>query len=195
MRSSPLASALFALLLVGCPRPVPGNDAGPGGVFENPVSFDDEMVRAMDPSTLPQSPAACREPALARVYNVRDGDTVDVRGEIIVLDAGLRMIGVDTPETVGTTECYGPEAHTFTDQLNGRLVWLTFDEECFDRFDRLLGYVHVGPGEGGMWQRQLLRRGLARVFTFVPNDEFATTFESDQASAIAANKGLWPACP
>src|SRR5687767_1646508 len=101
-----------ALLLCGCPRALPDRDAGrvdpdpdtgpppgdagAGNDFEGPLVLDDALVRALDPSTLRQGASPCREPVLVRVYRVTDGDTIDVRGEDVVLDAPLRMIGIDT---------------------------------------------------------------------------------------------------
>ena len=62
----------------------------------------------------PASPAT----ATATVVRVIDGDTIDVR--IAGRDERVRLIGIDTPETVkpeAPVECYGPEASAFTKQL------------------------------------------------------------------------------
>jgi micrococcal nuclease len=195
---------LLSLLAAGCPRPVAKDDAGPrvdaffpGNDFESPVVFDDARVRDLDPSTLEQGPSPCREPVLARVYRITDGDTIWVRGEDVVLDVSVRMIGIDTPEIAHSgdpADCYGDEAQDFTAQLDGRLVWLTFDAECFDPYDRLLAYVYVGATGGDLWERQLLRRGFARVLTVGDNDSFAGTFESDEEVAVESDAGLWSAC-
>ncbi|MDX1578876.1 MAG: thermonuclease family protein, partial [Gemmatimonadota bacterium] len=157
-----------ALVLPGCPRMV-GEDGGPpadanydpveGNPFEGPLSLDDERVRALDPNLLRAGSSPCRAPILGRVHRVIDGDTVNVRGESEVFDANVRIIGVDTPEVAHDgmpEECFGDEARAFNDQLLDRLVWLTFDRECFDRFDRVLAYLHVGGGNGDLWERQLL---------------------------------------
>lgn len=208
MRTRPAVFAVIVLSfgLAGCPRRVPEEDsgpplpdagmrdAGPGIPFDGPIVLDDERVRATDPSTLPRGAAPCREPVLARVSFVSDGDTIHAVGEDIVFDDNIRLIGVDTPETSGTVECYGSEASTFTSQLEGHLVWLTYDADCRDDFNRGLAYVHVGNGAGDFWQRQLLRRGYATVFTFAPNDQFVPTFETDETMAASANVGLWSAC-
>jgi micrococcal nuclease len=199
-----------AVVLSGCPRRitmgdedagVPQVDSGydpvRGNGFDGPLLFDDERVRAIDPSTLRTGAAPCREPLLARVYRIVDGDTVMVRGENAVVDAPLRMTGVDTPELEHAgqpLECYGNEATAFTGQLLNRLVWVTFDAECFDPFDRLLGYVHIGAGDGDFWQRQLLRRGFALVLTVGGSRTYSGVFESDEAFANMSNAGLWSAC-
>lgn len=198
-----------AFLLAGCPRELPdpdsgiheidaGNaDAGPGNTFDDPIVINEARVRAVDPALLRQGSNPCREPVLVRIYNVVDGDTVDARGEDVVLDAPVRMIGIDTPEVAHSgnpADCYGNEAAAFTGQLEDQLVWLSFDEECFDRFNRLLAYVHVGPSDGDLWERQLLRRGFATVFTIAPNDQYASVFNDDENQAQADNVGVWSVC-
>jgi endonuclease YncB( thermonuclease family) len=204
-----LLVASSVALLSGCPRQVGADlDGGPGPAdsgydpaignrYAGPLSLDDERVRAVDPAGLRAGATPCREPLLARVYRIVDGDTVMVRGETDVVDAPLRMIGVNTPELAHSgqpAECFSAEATTFTSQLEGRLVWLTFDNDCFDPYDRLLGYVHVGAGEGDLWQRQLLRRGYARVLTVGADRTYAGVFGADEAFANMSGVGLWAAC-
>jgi micrococcal nuclease len=205
---------LCALALTGCPRQVPRDDAGPGRIdagplgevdagelatndFEGPLSFNDVALRALDPATLPRGNIQCRQPVLVRVEFVIDGDTLQAAGVNGAFTGLVRFIGVDTPEIARDgmpADCYGPEARAFTRNLEGRLVWLTFDEECFDGFDRVLAYVHVGPDEGGFWQRQLLRRGFATELGIGADRSFEAMFEADQAIAASAGEGLWSAC-
>jgi micrococcal nuclease len=200
----------LAVLLAGCPR-VPGapdggrppGDAGDydpvtGNRFEGPIFFDDARVMRIDPSTLQGGPSPCRRPLLGRVTQVTDGDTFHLRGVSEIAELQVRMIGVDTPEIAHDgmpAQCYGDEAATFTRQLTGRLVWLTFDTGCLDRYERSLAYVWIGSGPGDLWQRQLLRRGLARPLAVPPNLTYAGIFEDDRASAVSANLGLWASCP
>lgn len=195
----------LGLLLVGCPRPVPQADGGSegcvanaGNPFDGPIVLDDDRVSGTDPACLPAGAAPCLPPHLGRVTRVVDGDTVHVEGtvpEVFLMD--VRMIGVDTPE-IGRggdpSDCYAETAADFTRQLQGRLVWLTFDAACQDRFGRHLAYVHVGDGTGDFWERQILMRGMGRVLTIAPNRSFATTFEQDEASAQRAGAGLWGSC-
>ncbi len=83
---------------------------------------------------------------LATVTEVVDGDTV-----VVAFPGGrsetVRLLGVDTPETVDPdepVECYGPEASAFTHaRLDGRQVRLEKDREERDRYGRLLAYVYV----------------------------------------------------
>lgn len=169
-----------------------------GNCFDTAISLDDVRVSELDPATLPVIEGACHAPVLVRVTHVRDGDTVDVQGvSDTTFMGGVRMIGVDSPEIEhppAPADCFGNEAHVFTQQLDERLVWLTFDGDCFDSFDRWLAYVYVGGGEGDGWQRQLLRRGFARTLTIAPNDGNAELYADDATAAAAAERGLWSAC-
>lgn len=196
-----------ALFLFGCPRmiPVPVRDAGvdatgagydpvQGYSFEGPLVLDDDRQRALDSSTLRDGPSPCRPPMLARVQFVNDGDTFEVTAEDGTFAGRVRFIGVDTPELSAPAECYSSEATAFTEQLDGHLVWLTFDNTCFDIYDRLLAYVHVGGGNGDFWQRQLLQRGFATVFTVGDNRNYRAIFEADELAASGARTGLWGAC-
>jgi micrococcal nuclease len=203
-------SVAAALLLAGCPRQVGSGDAGAeagpvdagydpetGNRFEGPIVLDDERVRGLDPSALRAGRTPCRAPILGRVYRVSDGDTIHVEGTSEIVDLDVRFIGVDTPEVAHDgmpAECYGDQATDFTEQLRGHLVWLTFDEDCTDRFGRTLAYVHVGAGDGDMWERQLLRRGYATVLTIGGNDTYAAQFETDEAAASSEDAGLWGFC-
>src|SRR5579863_1528183 len=73
--------------------------------------------------------------ALVRVERAVDGDT-------LLLDdrTRVRLLGVDTPETVKPDwpiERFGPEAHDFTSShVAGRRVRLEFDKERHDKYGR-----------------------------------------------------------
>ena len=88
-----------------------------------------------------------------RVARVVDGDTIRVA--INGHEEPIRLIGIDTPETVHPTrgeEPYGRAASDFTKGLlEGRSVYLEFDVEERDRFGRLLAYVYIDD-TFGEWQ-------------------------------------------
>ncbi len=131
--------------------------------------------------------------AAALVTRVVDGDTFEARIEGEVED--VRLIGVDTPETVkpgAAVECFGPAASRFAKELlEGRRVRLVFGEERRDRYERLLAYAYL---DGDFVNAELLRRGLARTLTIPPNDRFAGRFASLEMAAARTGRGLWGAC-
>lgn len=175
-------------------------DATVGNVFAGRVEFDDDRVRALPPSALPATGSALA-PQRVTVERVIDGDTIDVVPQGGGDSFRVRLIGVDTPEvshrdaTQDTPDCYGKEAFAFSELLRNRTVWLTFDQGMLDNNGRTLAYVWIGAGEGDLWQRQLVRRGLATTLTIAPNDHFAAMFEADELAAQSANVGLWADCP
>ncbi len=135
--------------------------------------------------------------AMAVVTRVVDGDTIEVRIGDRAED--VRLIGVDTPETVkpgAPVECFGPRASRFSKRLlEGRRVRLVFGVERRDAYGRLLAYVHLGPPPQGRFVNAILaRRGLARSLTIPPNDRFAPLLRRLELDAARAGRGLWAAC-
>lgn len=129
----------------------------------------------------------------AEVMRVVDGDTIEARIDGDVED--VRLIGVDTPETVkpGTpVQCFGERASHFTKRrLTGRRVRLVFGVERRDVYGRLLAYAYLGDR---FFNPILVRRGLARTLTIPPNDRFAPRFRRLELAAARAGRGLWSAC-
>jgi len=135
-------------------------------------------------------------PDLAGAYEVVrviDGDTilVDIDGE----ETRIRLIGVDTPESVSTDEskntAEGKEASEYTDgQLTGKQIYLEYDEGMTDTYGRTLAYVYLEDGET-MFNRILLEQGYAQVMTVEPNTKYAEEFETLEAAAKEAGAGFW----
>jgi micrococcal nuclease len=129
----------------------------------------------------------------AVVVAVVDGDTVavDWQGR----RQTVRLLGVDTPETVHperTVECYGPQASAFTRRaLLGRPVGLSFDRLRHDRFGRLLAYATV---DGRRFNDRLLAEGYARLMVIPPNVAHARALLRAELEARRAGRGLWGAC-
>jgi micrococcal nuclease len=124
----------------------------------------------------------------ATVKRVVDGDTFETAaGEKV------RMIGVDTPETVKPNhpvEHYGKEASAYTKQLlTGKEVLLRFDIETRDKYGRLLAYVYLP--DGTFVNQQLIREGYGRVLTIPPNVKHADLFLQAEREARERNRGLW----
>jgi micrococcal nuclease len=139
------------------------------------------------------SPAGAGQ--VVRVVRVVDGDTIRVA--IGGRQERVRLIGVDTPETVKPdtpVQCFGKKASAFTHRLlDGRRVRLVQDVEPRDRYGRLLAYVYRA-GDGLFVNAQLVRDGYARTMTIPPNVRFADRFRDLAAQARRAGRGLWSAC-
>ena len=136
-----------------------------------------------------EGPAAVTAP----VTRVVDGDTFEalVEGE----EEDVRLIGVDTPETVkpgAPVDCFGPQASAYLHGLlEGRTVRLVFGEERRDVYGRLLAYARLGDR---LVNAELVRLGLARTLTIPPNDSLAPLLGSLERRAARAGRGLWGAC-
>ncbi|MET0727447.1 MAG: thermonuclease family protein [Acidimicrobiales bacterium] len=125
-----------------------------------------------------------------------DGDTVDI--SLGGVDERVRLIGIDTPESVARdrpVECFGPEAKTRLADLlpEGTAVRLERDVEARDRFGRLLAYVYRVDDELHV-NLVLVREGFAEARRFEPNVAHQADLDRAEDEARATNRGLWPAC-
>jgi micrococcal nuclease len=181
----------------GLDIPIPGippatSDAAPPAPLDPGVPVDP----GPSPDGLPAAPSATAE--TAAVVRVVDGDT-------LVIDRGngaerVRLVGVDTPETVAPNapvECFGPEASAYlTDLLSGATVRLDQDpsQGDTDRYGRLLRYVWV-PTDDGAWnsvEALLLSGGFAEPYR--DSHSRKAGFDVLGAEAQTAGRGLWGAC-
>lgn len=160
-------------------------------------------------------PPAARTPV--SVQRVVDGDTIVVTGTrtLGAVDAQdgkldvetVRLIGVDTPESVGRykghPQCYGLEASSYMHRLlpDGAAVILSFDAgtttaQMRDRTPshRLLAYVWLSDNRTMVNQR-LVREGYAKVLSINPQDDYRQLFKTVQDKAKREGKGRWGACP
>lgn len=136
------------------------------------------------------------DPAVGAIERVVDGDTVVV--DIGDGDETVRLIGIDTPETVKPdtpVECYGPEASALTKELlpEGTRVRLVRDVEPRDAYGRLLAYVYR-VDDGLFVNLHLVEVGAATPLTFEPNDTYADRFVAAARAAERTGLGLWGAC-
>lgn len=147
------------------------------------------------PFTIPSEQAWALE-ANAVVTETIDGDTIRVR-----LGSGteiVRLLGIDTPETVDPNrpeQCFGAEASEYLNQVLpvGTPIRLERDLQARDAFGRLLGYVHRAA-DGLFINRDLLAGGYADTLSIEPNTIFRTQFAESQRVAQAELRGLWGKC-
>lgn len=150
-----------------------------------------ENVPKTEPQNHPTQTDTNKEPAeekLVLVERVVDGDTFEIAGT-----ERVRLIGVDTPETVkpGTSpQPYGKEASEFTKKmLEGKHVELVFDVQERDQYGRLLAYVYFE--DGTFFNELLVREGYAKVYTVPPNVAHLETLLDAQRYAMDNELGLW----
>ena len=139
------------------------------------------------------TPALAQSTQTVTVERVVDGDTIVVNPSVGGTE-DVRLLGVDTPETVDPqepVEPYGPEASAFTNQqLEGERVTLIFDQEKTDQYDRALAYVQISS-QSETFNETLLRQGYAQLYVVPPNDRYEVTFSQAQDQARQAQRGIW----
>lgn len=125
------------------------------------------------------------------VIRVVDGDTLKINynGK----EESVRLIGVDTPESVHPDEAknteFGEKASEFSkNYLEGKEITLEFDVQERDQYGRLLAYVYL---DNIMYNKTLLQEGYAQVATYPPNVKYVDDFTAIQEEARNNKKGLW----
>ena len=146
--------------------------------------------------------AACSTPAQrASLEQPRVVEVIDV--DTLIIDFGnrletVRLLGVDTPETVDPNrpvQCFGAEASAFLRELvpPNTVVTVIRDIEARDRFGRLLVYLLRAEDELFV-NAELLRGGFADIAIYDPNASYRGELEHAFATARTANAGLWESC-
>jgi endonuclease YncB( thermonuclease family) len=136
-----------------------------------------------------------------RITRVTDGDTVSV--EVYGRVQPVRLIGVDTPETVAPDQpvgCYGKKASAYTErELTDRLIRLEIPRigDSEDAYGRTLAYIYLDKDGDGIYEHlfneDLIVLGLARTTTF--SHTYRREFERLREEAEEHGTGLWSACP
>jgi micrococcal nuclease len=119
-----------------------------------------------------------------------------VDGDTLELDGGerVRLIGVDTPETVDPrrpVQYFGKEASAFTHRMaQGRSVRLEYDQDTRDRYGRTLAYVYLQ--DGTFLNAEIIRQGYGHAYTRFPF-RYQAEFLALEREARAQGRGLWAA--
>ncbi len=129
-----------------------------------------------------------------KVTKVVDGDTINVL--IDGKSKPVRLIGIDTPETVDPrkpVQCFGKEASDKTKELlAGKSVVLEADptQGDTDKYNRLLRFVFLENGT--LINKLLISEGYAHEYTYQSNPyKYHAEFIQAQTHARENKKGLW----
>lgn len=127
------------------------------------------------------------------LVRIVDGDTlvVDLAGQ----EERVRIIGIDTPESVkpnSPVECFAHEASEHTKGLleaTGELVIETDPtQDTRDRNGRLLAHVFA---DGVNIGEQLIRDGYAYEYTYRDPYVYQRAYQQAQREAREVGRGLW----
>jgi micrococcal nuclease len=127
------------------------------------------------------------------VSSVVDGDTlkVNINGTIET----LRLIGMDTPETVDPrkpVQCFGKEASNKAKELLiGKKVRIEKDSTQgeLDKYGRRLVYIY--REDGLFYNKYMIEQGYAHEYTYNTPYKYQIEFKAAQKSAQENLKGLW----
>lgn len=127
------------------------------------------------------------------VTSVVDGDTikVNVNGTVET----LRLIGMDTPETVDPrkpVQCFGKEASNKAKELLvGTKVRMEKDptQGELDKYGRTLAYIY--REDGLFYNKYMIEQGYAHEYTYNTPYKYQAEFKAAQKSAQENLRGLW----
>ncbi len=203
MRHLPATVLVVAMCLGGCTATTTATpaDNGPAVVqTSKPEPTKKKKPKADrkpkdDKPTSRQTPRAPRAVVTYLVTDVVDGDTVKVA---MAGETSIRIIGIDTPETVHPSEpieCGGPEASAAaTKLLTGRRVQVVYDasQGRLDAYDRTLAYLTIpGIGDFGL---AMLKRGLAAEYTYDSAYRHQSQYIRAESRAQSKGIGVWGKC-
>ncbi len=131
--------------------------------------------------------------AAYRVVRVVDGDTVvvDINGK----NTTLRLIGMDTPETVDPrkpVECFGEAASAEAKKLlSGQTVRIEYDasQGNLDAYGRTLAYIYME--DGTLYNEYMIQEGYAHEYTYRIPYRYQAEFKTAERAARSEKKGLW----
>ena len=148
---------------------------------------------AVSPPSEPKPKSDFTNEVAHRVLRVIDGDTVELL--LNGFPTTVRLIGVDTPETVHPkrpVEYYGQEASTFAKNLlRGDSVYVEYETGSpeTDKYRRLLAYLYRAP-DGLFVNLEIIRQGYGHAYTRFPF-KYMELFRAHEQAARSAGKGLW----
>lgn len=150
-------------------------------------------------SVEPESPVAAEvitTSTNALAIRAVDGDTIEVRIDGASEEVKVRLLGVDTPESVDPrrpVECFGKEASNYTaSRVQGKRVRLDADPKAdeVDKYGRLLRNVILGDGTD--LNAALIADGYAHAYLSFPLDaRRKAELARLQEEARVAKRGLW----
>ena len=136
-----------------------------------------------------------------KVWRVYHGDIFR-----LVNDERIVLIGIDVPDPELNRKVYNEARRTGLDMNNlvvagrkatqyargmvqGQMIWVEFDEEKYDTFKRMQGYVFLQ--DGTFVNGELVRAGYARAVKRAPNTKYQEMLENFEKEARANKRGLW----
>lgn len=127
------------------------------------------------------------------VVSVVDGDTLKIN--LNGTTETLRLIGIDTPETVDPrkpVQCFGKEASNKAKELlSGKKVRIEKDSTQGerDKYGRLLAYIY--REDGLFYNKYIIEQGYAHEYTYNLPYKYQAEFKAAEKFARENQLGLW----
>ncbi|WP_260451332.1 thermonuclease family protein [Listeria booriae] len=125
---------------------------------------------------------------------VIDGDTLSIKFEGDSTSKKLRLLLVDTPESVKpgvAVQPYAKEASNYMKTLmQGAKLQLEYDEGgATDKYGRILAYLYA---DGKNVNEIMVRKGFARVaYIYKPNTRYVKQLQEAQSKAKQEKLNIW----
>lgn len=150
------------------------------------------VISRLKPVQEEQTVSSITPELLYEVKSVIDGDTIkiDYEGK----ETSVRLIGVNTPETVDprkTVECFGQEVSQYLrNLLEGKKVKIEADYSQTDRdkYDRLLRYIYLDGEDVGY---MVINNGYGYEYTYNYPYIKQSEYKQAQEEAEKNSRGLW----
>ncbi len=143
---------------------------------------------------LPAAADALKAGPTATVARVVDGDTV-VLSQPALGATQVRLVGIQAPKlplgrlNFPTWPLAEESKRALAALVTGKTLTLSFGGADLDRHGRLLAHLHDASGQ---WvQGEMLRAGMARVYSFADNRALVAEMLALEREARAARRGIW----
>ncbi len=152
-----------------------------------------QTPQATQPAPAPVKTSSPSQYTYYSVTSVVDGDTIKI--SMSGKEVTLRLIGMDTPETVDPrkpVQCFGKEASNKAKELlSGKKVRIEVDptQGELDKYGRTLAYVY--RDDGIFYNKYMIEQGYAHEYTYNAPYKYQAEFKAAQKAAQTSQLGLW----
>jgi len=193
--SSVLMVSSFVIFLITAPRIQESNiqNLDSNNKLEETIKNNPTDIESDETDTDLSNIKSEIENELHNVVKVVDGDTLslDINGKTET----LRLIGINTPETVDSrkpVECFGKESSDKAKELlTGKKVLIEKDASQGerDKYDRLLAYIFLEDGTN--FNKYMIEQGYAYEYTYNTPYKYQKEFKEAELEAKNNERGLW----
>lgn len=136
---------------------------------------------------------------VASVLRAIDGDTIQITDQKTGEKTTVRLIGVNTPETVDPrkpVQCFGKEASDFVKKGVAKTASQNFRLEKdetqgeFDKYGRILAYLYIGSSTKSLNQ-EIIEQGYGHEYTYKIPYKYQSDFKEAERRARLEKRGLW----